>query len=222
MSGWLNFILAFVAFFAAHMIPTRPKLRDGLIRSLGRGGFLLTYSALSVVLLAWVILAAGTAPFVPLWDWQPWLRHVPQIGMLAACLLVAVSVGRVNPFSFGGSAGTFDPAQAGWLRLTRHPLLLALALWAFTHLVPNGDLAHVLMFGIFGGFALLGMVMLDRRNRRRLGQAEWQARQQALRVAPLNLSGILGPRPLLRLGAGVLVYVLLLLLHGPVIGVVPY
>ena len=55
----------------------------------------------------------------------------------------------------------------------RHPLLWVFALWAASHAVPNGDLAHLLLFGTFTAMALLGMVAIDRRKRRQMGEAEW-------------------------------------------------
>jgi uncharacterized membrane protein len=51
------------------------------------------------------------------------------------------------------------------------PLLLAL--WSGAHVAPNGDVAHVVLFGLFAGFALAGMGMADRRKRRLMGDAEW-------------------------------------------------
>ena len=116
-------------------------------------GFTLAYSALSLAVLTWVIGAAGRAPYVPLWQWAPWQNHVVLVVMALVCLLLALSIGRPNPFSFGGARNQdFDPHVPGIIRLHRHPLLLALGLWAFAHTLPNGDLAHVILFGVFGVF----------------------------------------------------------------------
>ena len=93
--------------------------------------------------------------------------------MPLACLLAAFGLGVPNPLSFGGSAGRFDPARPGIAGLVRHPLLWVFALWAASHAVPNGDLAHLLLFGTFTAMALLGMVAIDRRKRRQMGEAEW-------------------------------------------------
>ena len=66
--GWTEFILAMVAFLGSHMVPSRPGLRRALVARLGRAGYGAAYGLLSLVLLIWVIAAAGRAPFVPLWD----------------------------------------------------------------------------------------------------------------------------------------------------------
>ncbi len=165
--GWAEFAAAFAVFFLSHALPVRPPLQPRLEAALGARGFTLAYSALSLGVLAWLIVAAGRAPYVPLWSWAPWQAHVPLIAMLPACLIIALALGRPNPFSFGGArAERFDPARPGIVRWMRHPLLVALALWAFAHLVANGNLAHVVMFGLLGAFAILGGRLIDRRKRR--------------------------------------------------------
>lgn len=219
--GWGEFILAFGAFFLCHSIPVRPPVRGWLSRRLGETGFTLAYSALSLGLLGWVIGAAGRAPHVPLWTWAPWQAHVTLAAMLAVCVIACLAVGRPNPFSFGGRDNDrFDPDRPGIVRYARHPLLVALALWALAHLLPNGDLAHVLLFGCFGAFALAGGRLIDRRRKRQMG-ARWQDLTSRLSSAPLV------PRPrswrgaFLRAGAGIVLYALLLAAHPHLFGVSP-
>lgn len=221
--GWIEFIMAFSAFLFSHMLPTKPRMRRKIIDILGEKTFLTAYSILSVFLLGWIINAAGRAPFVPLWNWEAWQKTAPQIGMLIACQLIALSLGRPNPFSFGGSNNdAFAPSQPGILRLTRHPLLMALMIWAGSHIVPNGDLAHVIMFASFALFAAIGMFALDRRNQKQLGPKWMQLRQQMQSPPLLTLNGLFARQNLIRMVAGLLLYGGLLLLHGPVIGVLPY
>lgn len=220
--GWFEYTLAFSAFFLSHSVPLRPAVKEALVARLGRRGFGLAYSALSLGVLYWLIVAAGRAPHVPLWGWAAWQAPVTLAAMLGVCLLVALALGRPNPFSFGGREGArFDPARAGLIRYTRHPLLWALALWALAHLLPNGDLAHVLLFGLFAGFALLGQWIVDRRRKRLLG-ADWARLDAARRAAPLW-----PPRPaswpaaLARLALGLAAFAALVALHPLVIGVSP-
>lgn len=221
MAGWAGFVAAFAAFFLTHAVPLRPPVRPALTRLLGRRGFTLAYSALSVAVLAWLLAAAGRAPFVPLWDWQPWHNHLVLTVMLPVALILALALGRPNPFSFGGGrADRFDPAHPGIVALLRHPLLVALALWAGAHLVANGDLAHALVFGAFAGFALLGGRLIDRRRRREMGQA-WHDLARATAAAGPRPPPGAGPALAARLLAGAGLYLALLGLHAPVIGVSP-
>jgi len=218
--GWFEFGCAYAVFFLSHSIPVRPPVRPRLEARLGRTGFTLAYSVLSLGVLAWLIGAAGRAPHVPLWGWAPWQHHVPLAVMGPVCLILALAVARPNPFSFGGMGNdAFDPARPGIVRWARHPLLLALALWAAAHVVPNGDLAHVILFGTFAAFALLGGRLIDRRKRREMG-AEWRRLRAAVASAPGVPRSVSGGT-LLRLAAAAALYAALLWAHPLVFGVSP-
>lgn len=88
-------------------------------------------------------------------------------------------------------------------------------------MVPNGDLAHVLLFGIFAAFAVLGMRIVDRRKRCDMGVARWETLQQAVKSGPFVPRPTSFSQTALRFGAAVILYVTLLVLHPMVIGVSP-
>lgn len=217
--GWAEFIAAFGVFFLSHSLPLRPKVKAWLVARVGQGAFSLGYSILSLAVLAWVIGAAGRAPFVPLWGWAAWQGHVTLGVMLVVCIILGLSLGRPNPFSFGGAQNArFDPGRPGLVWVTRHPMLLALALWALGHLLPNGDLAHVILFGSFAGFAAMGSVLIDRRRRRVMGQ-DWVRMDAARRAAgpvPQGKGAALG-----RVMLGLVLYMLLMGAHPHLFGVAP-
>ncbi|MBK5932613.1 putative membrane protein [Rhodovulum imhoffii] len=218
--SWAGFAVVFAAFFLTHSIPVHPPIRTRLTGIFGTRGFTLGYSALSLAMLAFLIRAAGQAPYVQLWPQMPWQRHAVHLGMLAVCLILALSVGRPNPFSFGGSRNDrFDPARPGLIRWSRHPILLALIIWAGMHLVANGDLAHVILFGLLGSFAMAGRLLIDRRKRRDLGEDRWQTLDAARREAavlpiPLFRAEVAG-----RMVIGLGLFVGLLWAHPHLIGV---
>lgn len=225
---WSEFAAAFAAFLASHLVPARPRIRAALCALAGEWAYTAVYSLVSLLLLAWLIAAAGRAPFVQVWEFAPWQMWVPNMTMPAACLLAAFGIGAGNPFSFGGrNAQAFDPERPGIAGVSRHPLLLAIVLWAASHVVPNGDLAHVLLFGAFALAGALGMLAIDRRTRRSIGPEQWQrlsARTSLLPCAAL-ISGRWHPdlRRLSwrRLALAILLYATLVALHQPVIGVSP-
>jgi len=218
---WSEFVLALVAFFLSHLIPARPPIRTRAVARIGQRGFTLVYSALSLGILVWLIGAAGRAPFIPLWLWAPWQNQFALAVMLPVCLILALSIGRPNPFSFGGADDErFDPAQPGIHGWMRHPLLVALGLWAGVHTLANGDLAHVIMFATFAVFAGLGGWLIDRRKQRQMG-AEWKRLRDALRdkrrPGPLMLLWQMPGRTALGFAA----YIGLITLHPFLFGVNP-
>lgn len=225
MTEWWNFAAAFAAFFASHAIPARPGVKGWLKARLGRAGYGALFSLLSTAILIWLIVAAGRAPWVDLWYQYPWMRWGANIAMPCAILLAVFGFGAPNPLSFGGRRGGFDPDHPGIAGVTRHPLIWALLIWSAAHLLVNGDLAHVILFGAFAGFCIAGMPMLDARKRRELGP-DWgraSARTSALPFAAL-ISGrwrpVRGPSPV-RLLIAVAVWAALLAAHPHVIGVSP-
>jgi len=217
LSDWGEFIAAFVVFFLSHSIPTRPAVKSRIVARIGPVGFTLAYSALSTAILTWIIIAAGRAPYVELWGWAPWQNHVPLTAMYFATLIFTMALCRPNPLSFGGcNNDRFDPDNPGLIGWVRHPLLLTLLIWSLAHMVPNGNLAHVIVFGLFAGFSLLGMRIIDKRARRILGAEEWQ------RLSKTKRSFKISRRGLSRLALGTAIYLALLYLHEPVIGISPF
>lgn len=167
-----EFLLALALFLVSHSIPARPAIRNRLTAALGERTYVILYSILSLGLLAWLISAATRAPFVPLWDLAIGQYYVPVILMLPIFMLFVGGAVCPNPLSIGFSRRSFDPTRPGIVAITRHPILWGFALWAFAHVVPNGDLVSLIMFGGFGLFALAAMPLIDRRKRRQLG-ADW-------------------------------------------------
>ena len=218
--SWIGFAAVFTVFFLSHSIPVQPAIKARISVMTGPRAFGVMYSALSVAMLALLIWSAGKAPLVQLWPQLPWQRPVTHLGMLAVCLILALSVGRPNPFSFAGARNDqYDPTCPGITRWTRHPILLGLALWAGVHLLPNGDLAHVVLFGVLGAFAMAGHSLIDRRKRYILGEAHWDILDATRRTAPLVQAPISWRGLIVRVAFGSGVFVLLLWLHPKVIGV---
>ena len=218
---WIEFSLALIVFFLSHGTLRRPPIKPWLVKLIGTGGFTFGYSLLSLGVLAWLISAAGRAPFVSLWYWQPWHNHVVLMVMFAVCLILELAIGRPNPFSFGGSKNAaFDPDRPGIVGVMRHPLLAALALWALAHVFANGDLAHLIMFGTFAVFAMVGGRIIDRRKNR-LMRAEWEELRQRVKQSGLSKALLSLMREPIRLLAGAAGYVALIVAHPYLFGVNP-
>ena len=225
IQGWGLLVLSWAVFLGSHAIPARPPVRAWLVAKMGRKVYLTLYASVSVVLLAWVIVAAGQAPYVEVWPYADWQAWVPNIAMPVACVLAACGIGAPNPSLAG--RGEFDAEHPGIVGLTRHPVLVALGLWAVAHMVPNGDLAHVLMFGGFAALAGLGVAAFEGRDRRRYTADQWTELTRHTSVVPClaRVSGRwrpeIGKFPIWRVLAGLAVWQGLLWLHPMVIGVSP-
>jgi len=218
MSGWFEFAAVLTLFLLSHVFPMRPPMRPWLVHHIGLRGYLLAYSLGSFALLIWLLVAAGRAPYVEIIAPFDALRWAPILTMPVVCLLAVFGLSVDNPLSFGGlGKRRFDPEKPGILALTRHPLLLSIGLWALVHLLANGDLAHVILFGLFVLFPVLSMALIDRRKQRQLGD-DWQ--RLAKNTSRFSVAELVR-RPwvwLMALG----LFATMVLLHGPVIGVSPW
>ena len=223
---WIELALAMAVFLASHRIPAALGLKAALVRGLGARGYTVVFSGLSILLLWWLIVAAGRAPFVSLWDQAGWHRWAVNLAMPLAILLGAFGVAAPNPFAFEGRQSRFDPQRPGITGVTRQPLLWALALWSGAHLLANGDLAHVIVFAPFLLLSLAGMTLVERRRRQAMGAAEWARLTARTGLFPLAalVTGRWRPRtlpPLSRLCIALALWAGLWHLHAPIIGVWP-
>lgn len=231
MMAWIEFISAGLFFLITHRVPTIPQIRSNIVDVIGERGFLIAYSILSLTVLVWLIVAAAHAPYIEVWPSSPWQYWAPNIAMPLVCTIIAFSIASPNPLSFGGSnPDEFNPKQPGFAGVMRHGLLWALALWSGSHMIPNGNLAHVILFGGFCIFSLYGMRILDRRRQQLLGIDEWESLSKATSTWPFqsliqkrwkpSLSGV-WQSIIVRMLIAILLYLALLMLHSDVIGVNP-
>lgn len=215
-----EFFLILALFLLSHSIPARPALRERLTAILGERTYLILYSILSLGLFAWLISAAMRAPFVPLWDLSISHYFVPVVLMLPAFILFVGGAVSPNPLSIAFSRRPFDPDRPGIVAVTRHPILWGFALWAFAHVIPNGDLVSLIMFGGFGLFALAAMPLTDRRKNRQLGP-DWKRLAAGSSILPFaGRAPWRWPRGTLAMTliGGGLLYLALLWLHPMLFG----
>ena len=211
----IELIAAIVVFILTHIIPAYGKLRQGLIDRLGKRLYIVLYSILSWSVIIWLGFAFIGAPYIELWGQPPWTRWAPLLGMPIVCIFFIGGFLASNPLSLAIGKSAFNSEQPGIIGLYRHPVMLAFALWALLHLIPNGDVASLLMFGLLMALSFYGPYALDKRKKQTLGETEWQR----LAASKGKLSGINGWVP--GLFGGAAFYLLLLWGHEWVIGVSP-
>jgi uncharacterized membrane protein len=211
--------VAAVVLLATHYGISSTPLRAWLVGRIGERPYLALYSLIALGGVIWLISAYRRAPYVELWPMAGGSAWVPLIVMPFALLLLVCGVSALNPTAVG-SPDTLDQAEParGILRVTRHPIMWGVALWALAHLVPNGEAASLVLFGTFALLALLGTLLIDHKFRARRG-AEWQRFAAVSSNLPFAaiLAGRqhLAPREIgwLRVGVALVLYVVLLAVH---------
>ena len=170
----IELLAAALVLLASHFGISSTPLRDWLVARVGERAYLVLYSLIALAALVWLISAWARAPYVELWAVAPWLAWVPLLVMPLALLLVVGGVSTPNPTAVGAPdvLGRSEPVH-GVFRITRHPLMWAVGLWAASHLLANGDLASIVLFTSLGALALVGTLLIDRKYAARRG-ADWQ------------------------------------------------
>ena len=174
----LNLIAAALFFLAIHLLVAGTRVRDALTGKLGQGPYLGLFSLSSVAGLVWLGLAfvqARNTDDEVFWVLAPATRYVQVVLQLLAMLLIVPGLTTPNPTSVRQEAALDRPdVVRGMVRITRHPFLWGVAIWAGGHLMANGDAASIILFGSLFALALFGTASIDAKRRRALG-AKWDA-----------------------------------------------
>src|SRR5271156_3413284 len=171
-------------------------------------------------------MAYNRAPYIVTWGMLEWWKPFAIILMLPASLLVVIGLTTPNPTAVAQENRLAQPPQ-GIVRVTRHPFLTGVGLWALVHLIGDGDVASLVFFTVWAVVALAGTVSIDRKRQRLFGEA-WEPFAAQTSIVPFAAiaAGRNRFRPgeigAWRWGAAVLVYVLTLVGHADVIGVSPF
>jgi uncharacterized membrane protein len=135
-----------------HLLPTAVETRNGLVERFGAGPYRIAFSLLSLVGFALIVIGYHKLQINPgknpvLYTPPEWMRHVTFALMLPAMILLVAA---------------YVPSR---LRTAlKHPMLAAIKLWALAHLLSNGDLGSVLLFGSFLAYAVYDRISVKRRG----------------------------------------------------------
>jgi uncharacterized membrane protein len=156
-----NLIAATAAFLATHFVSSTP-LRGALVKAMGEWPYRGFYSAVALATLVWMSWAYADAPRELLWIGPRWL---PLVVMPFAFALVACGYWR-NPTMVGADRllKSDDPAR-GMIRISRHPIMWGIMLWAGAHMIARGDVKSLIFFGAFLVLAAVGTLSMDARKK---------------------------------------------------------
>jgi len=185
----LTLIAGIVIFLGTHGFTTFREARAAMIGRVGPMGFKIGYSVLS--LIGFVLIVRGFSAYraedwVQVWVPPVWTRHLTILLMWFAFVALACmnkAPGRIR----------------GWLR---HPMLVGIKIWALAHLLANGDLGGMVLFGSFLAWAVFDRIAVKRRGD--IG---------AIRIGSFTRADGMA------LGLGTVAYGLMILAHPWLIGV---
>jgi uncharacterized membrane protein len=214
---FFHLALATLVFIGTHFVSSTP-LRMTLVEAIGERAYLGAYSAVSFITIGWMVWAHSRAPVVPLFD-VPGLRLWPLAVMPFSLILLAAGVMTRNPSLVGQAHRLKDAEPArGIVRVTRHPVMWGIALWAAVHILARGDVRSAIFFGGFLFVALAGTRLMDARKADALGE-DWKRFAAVTSNVPFTaiVEGrnrfVFGEIGWKRLGAGLGLYAALLLVH---------
>jgi len=169
-----SLLAAAIFFVGIHFVISGSPLRGKIVASLGDGPFRGLFLLVSVIGIVWLSRAYSQAEYIQLWRKLYGFRPYALVLVLLAFLFVVLAFASPNPTAVGGEAllAKQQPAK-GIQRITRHPFLCGVALWALTHLILNGDLASAVFFGSLLIVAFAGPFSIDRKRRKVAG--EWRS-----------------------------------------------
>ncbi len=190
----LLFILGLIMFFGIHMLPFYPEYRAQLIEKVdneridGEGLYKVIFAVISLLGLIFIGIGKGSMEFIGLWSTPIFFRYITVVLIPVAFILMVAA---------------YTPNNIK--RYVPHPMLTGVIIWGATHMVVNGDVAAIILFG---SFVIYSVVAIKLANRRQYDKNSQQDTQEKI---PMVKDAIV-------IGIAMLGFLLLLWLHKPLFG----
>lgn len=182
-------ILGFTLWWASHLFPIyMTERRAAVIARIGAGPYKGAFAIVSLLAVALMVVGYRQADFVNLWYPPAWTTHLNNLLMLLAVFMMGA-----------GSSNSFVRHRI------RHPMLTGVKLWAVAHLLVNGDLASVILFGGLLAWAVVAMIGSNRRD------GAWERPPAGDRAGLIR-----------HIVATAVVFAVIVGIHGPLLGVWPF
>ena len=178
-------VLGLILFLGIHALPWQQSLRQQVINKFGFNAYRGLFSLVALLGLILIIVGKAKADFEPLWMPPTWGRTAALPLMFVALILLPAA----------------NMPLSNIKRIVRHPMLVGILLWSCAHLLANGDLASVLLFGGFGLYSVIDIISANGRQ-----QNTDQPR------APIT-------KDIMVIAAGVIAFTVLLFAHPYLFGV---
>lgn len=148
--GLLILLIGLAVFVGSHVFVTRRAARAELIKRMGEAPYKFVFSvvaALGIVLIVWGFAAYRASGSIEIWSAPIWTRDLALLLMWPATVLIVAA---------------YIPGEIK--RRLKHPMLAGVKLWAVAHLIANGDLGSIVLFGGILAWAVYDRISLNRRT----------------------------------------------------------
>ena len=148
----LLLIIGLAIFFAIHLLPTAPDIRQGLANRFGEGAYKGLFAAISLIGFVLIVVGYAKMQAMPgknpvIWSPPEWTRHITMLLMLISFVMLAAA---------------YIPSHIH--TALKNPMLLAVKTWALAHLLVNGDLASIVLFGSFLAYGVYDLISVKKRG----------------------------------------------------------
>ncbi|MFC4292257.1 NnrU family protein [Sphingorhabdus arenilitoris] len=173
MGGYLNLVLASLAFVGSHFAMSH-NLRPAMVRLFGRNAFMAVYSLISLAALIWMVIAYRAVPAGTVyWPAGDILWAVSSVLTFIAAVLYSGSMSGNPALPSPGAAEYAGRMPAGVFRVTRHPMMWSFALWGFAHLLIAPRTDNFIFIGSIIFLALAGAKAQELKKAATMG-VEWE------------------------------------------------
>lgn len=149
----LILVVGLIIFFCLHSVRlVAPQWRESSMASHGAMRWKMRFGMVTLIATAFIVMGYMQVRLEPVWLWFPpvWTRHLAGLLVLVALFFV-------------GSALVPNTTMK---KKVGYPMLIAVKIWAFAHLISNGTLADVMIFGSFLIWSIVSFAVYRRRDRK--------------------------------------------------------
>lgn len=175
--------LGVLLFVGVHLVPAFGSLRQRLVDRLTLNGYKILFVVVSWLGVGLMVWGKIKAPQTAIWVPPGWSDEIALFIMLPSMILLTASMRPTNI-----------------KRFTPHPMMWGFVLWAGAHLLANGDLASIILFGSIGAYSIVAILSANARG------------------AKLSTTVVPPAREAMAIGLGIVVYAALLFLHPYLFG----
>ena len=162
-------IIGLILFLGVHSVSiVSASWRDEMVARIGKAPWQGLYSLVAIAGFVLIVFGYGLA------RWDPVVVYIPPIWLRQVALLLMVPV-------FPLFLAPYFPGRIQ--RAAQHPMLVATKLWVVAHLLVNGSLADIMLFGSFLAWAVSVRISMKRREQRPVPGAPPSKRNDLIAVA---------------------------------------